>query len=190
MNRKVLSFDFSQEAYQYIMDNSFLRESEKIILNKIIEGKTVKELADEYNCSQITICRTRKRLYEKTSILMNYAKKDGDIDKYYKENIKIPKKPKTKLSELKGYKVYILIFPNDKVYIGMTHQEEKNRWLDGKGYTFNERMYEDIINYGWKNISKKTIYKNLTKEEALEKEKELIIHYKSNLKKHGYNKNY
>lgn len=190
MKRQVICFDFSQEIYQFIMDNNFLRESEKVMLREIIDGKTVKQLADKYNCSEMTICRKRKKIFEKTSNLMKYTKKDGEIDEYYKKHVKRIKTKNNNQEEINGYKIYILIFPNDKVYIGMTHQEEKNRWLDGKGYTFNERMYEDIINYGWKNISKKTIYKNLTKEEALEKEKELIIHYKSNLKKYGYNKNF
>lgn len=63
-------YDYSPEAYNYIMSSRILRQSEKNILNDIIEGKTVKELAIDYKCSQITICRKRKKIFELTKDLM------------------------------------------------------------------------------------------------------------------------
>ena len=44
-----------------------------------------------------------------------------------------------------------------------------------------------LKNIGWNNIEHKILFDNLTKEEACEKEIELIAYYKSNDKKYGYN---
>lgn len=63
-------YDYSPEAYNYIMSSRILRQSEKNILNDIIEGKTVKELAINYKCSEITICRKRKKIFNLTKDLM------------------------------------------------------------------------------------------------------------------------
>lgn len=70
MKRNVFYFDYSPEAYNYIMTSRLLRQSEKNILNGIINGKTVKELAIDFNCSEITICRKRKKIFELTKTLM------------------------------------------------------------------------------------------------------------------------
>ena len=63
-------FDYSPEVYNYIMSSRILRQSEKNILNSILEGKTVKELAIDMRCSEITICRRRKKIFELTRGLM------------------------------------------------------------------------------------------------------------------------
>lgn len=63
-------YDYSPEAYNYIMQSKILRQSEKNILNDILEGKTVKELAIDYRCSIMTICRRRKKIFELTKELM------------------------------------------------------------------------------------------------------------------------
>lgn len=63
-------FDYSPKAYEYIMDSKLLRQSEKNILQDILKGKTVKELALDYKCSEMTICRRRKKIFEKTKELM------------------------------------------------------------------------------------------------------------------------
>ena len=52
------------------MTSKTLRQSEKNILKDIIAGKTVKELAIDYNCCEMTICRKRKQIFEKTRELM------------------------------------------------------------------------------------------------------------------------
>ena len=70
MKRNVYYYDYSPEAYNYIMTSKILRQSEKNLLNSIINGKTVKELAVDYNCSEITICRKRKKIFELTKTLM------------------------------------------------------------------------------------------------------------------------
>ena len=86
-----------------------------------------------------------------------------------------------------NYKVYIHIFPNNKVYIGITRNRTDIRWANGKGYKKQEVMSNAINKYGWKNIEHKVLYENLTKEEAEQKEIELISYYKSNQRKYGYN---
>lgn len=70
MKRNVYYFDYSPEAYNYIMSSRILRQSEKNILNDIINGKTVRELAFDYKCSEMTICRRRKKIFELTRTLM------------------------------------------------------------------------------------------------------------------------
>ena len=86
-----------------------------------------------------------------------------------------------------NYKVYIHIFPNNKVYIGITKQKPENRWNNGRGYKNNDYLVNAISKYGWNNIEHKILYSNLSKEEAEQKEIELIKRYKSNIKKYGYN---
>ena len=86
-----------------------------------------------------------------------------------------------------NYKVYIHIFPNKKVYIGITRQKVEYRWNNGKKYDNNIYMTNAIQKYGWDNIEHKVLYENLTKEEAEQKEIELIKQYKSNIREFGYN---
>lgn len=68
--RNVYYFDFSPEAYNYVMTSKILRQSEKNILKDIVSGKTVKELAVDYRCSEMTICRRRKKIFMLTKELM------------------------------------------------------------------------------------------------------------------------
>lgn len=68
--RNVYYFDYSPEAYNYIMTSKILRQSEKNILKDIIEGKSVRELALNNKCSEMTICRKRKKIFNLTRTLM------------------------------------------------------------------------------------------------------------------------
>lgn len=68
--RNVYYFDYSPETYNYIMTSRILRQSEKNILKSIVDGKTVKELAIDHKCSEMTICRRRKKIFELTKDLM------------------------------------------------------------------------------------------------------------------------
>lgn len=86
-----------------------------------------------------------------------------------------------------NYKVYIHIFPNNKVYIGITKQKPENRWNNGRGYKNNDYLVNAILKYGWDNIEHKILYNNLSKEEAEQKEIYLIKKYKANKKRYGYN---
>lgn len=85
------------------------------------------------------------------------------------------------------YKVYKHTFPNNKIYIGITCRSVKARWLNGKGYNHNAYMTNAIKKYGWDNIKHETLFDNLTKEEAEQKEIELIALYKSSQREFGYN---
>lgn len=86
---------------------------------------------------------------------------------------------------MKNYKVYMHIFPNNKKYIGITMQKLEQRWRRGNRY--NKYMKNAIEKYGWENIKHKILFENLTKEEAEQKEIELIECYKSNQREFGYN---
>ncbi len=63
-------FDYQKEALQYILSSKILRNSEKNILKDILDGKKVRELAIDYNCSERTICRRRKDIFNKTQSFM------------------------------------------------------------------------------------------------------------------------
>jgi len=189
-------YDYTKEAYNYIMASNILRNRDKKILRALVEGKKTKEIAYDNKCSYRTICSRRKEIFEKTKCLMDYTLEDGDIEEYYlkhqKRNLKVTNSDNLKVVKEETYlfKVYLLTFPNSKVYVGITSREENKRWKEGIGYADNESMYNDILKYGWLNIKKNILYKDLTFEEARDKEKELIINYKSHLKKYGYNKNF
>lgn len=88
------------------------------------------------------------------------------------------------------YCVYRHVFPNEKIYIGITMQKPENRWRQGKGYRNNQYMYRAIKKYKWENIKHEVLYENLTKEQAEQKEIQLISQFKSNNAKYGYNIEY
>ena len=86
------------------------------------------------------------------------------------------------------YSVYIHIFPNKKVYIGITtKQNMKERWRNGNGYSHNNLMMKAINKYGWENIEHKILYTDLSEKEAKQKEIELIKQYNSANSNYGYN---
>ena len=86
--------------------------------------------------------------------------------------------------------VYKHTCPNNKVYIGITCQKPTQRWSCGRGYKNNMYFTRAINKYKWENIKHEILYENLTKEEAEEKEVELISQYKSNKIQYGYNIEY
>lgn len=86
-----------------------------------------------------------------------------------------------------NYTVYMHICPNGKVYIGITKQKVKRRWGNGTNYANNKYFTNAIKKYGWENIQHKILYENLSKEQAEQKEIELIKKYNSNNIKCGYN---
>lgn len=70
LSRNVYYYDYSPANYNYIMESKILRQSEKNLLKDIVEGKTVRELAINYKCSEMTICRKRKKLFNLTKDYM------------------------------------------------------------------------------------------------------------------------
>lgn len=74
---------------------------------------------------------------------------------------------------------------NGLVYIGITSQSLKTRWR--QGYKANPRLYNAIQKYGEDGFIKEILYKDLTKEEACQKEIETIALYDSTNPEKGYN---
>lgn len=88
--------------------------------------------------------------------------------------------------EDKKYTVYKHTTPNGKVYIGITSIQPLKRWDNGRGY--KGQFFGRAINkYGWENIQHDILFTDLTKEQAEQKEIELILLYKSNQREYGYN---
>lgn len=86
-----------------------------------------------------------------------------------------------------NYVVYKHTTPNGKVYIGITGKNPVERWDYGHGYRQNKHFWNAIVKYGWKNIRHEILFDGLTKQQAEQKEVELIIEYKSNQREYGYN---
>lgn len=93
-----------------------------------------------------------------------------------------------------SYSVYKHTFPNGKVYIGITSQKPKKRWKNGYGYLEKKNgqysqplMAKAILKYGWENVAHEILFSNITYEEAIVKEKELIKRHNSNNSNYGYN---
>lgn len=86
------------------------------------------------------------------------------------------------------YKVYKHTSPNGKCYIGITRQDPKMRWRkDGSGYIKNTYFWNAIQKYGFENFKHEILFSGLTKEEAEQKEIELIAFYQSDNRNFGYN---
>ena len=88
---------------------------------------------------------------------------------------------------MKNYTVYMHIAPNNKKYIGVTCRKKEHRWRNGNGYKSQQLFYCAIQKYGWNNFKHIVLFEKLTKEEAEQKEIELIAYYKSNQREFGYN---
>ena len=85
------------------------------------------------------------------------------------------------------YCVYKHTSPNGKVYIGITGQNPIKRWGGGNNYLKQKHFGSAILKYGWDNFKHEILFDGITKQEACEKEKELIAKYKSNNPQYGYN---
>lgn len=92
------------------------------------------------------------------------------------------------MNQDKTYNVYKLTAPNNKVYIGCTSQNPKDRWNYGSKYHHNKELSEDIRMFGWNNFDHEILYSSLPEEEAYDLERELIHKYNSCDPKYGYNK--
>lgn len=91
--------------------------------------------------------------------------------------------------------IYKHLFPNNKIYIGVTSRSLAQRWRNGKAYLlknkkgcFNQpRIANAILKYGWNNIIHSVIAVAETKELAEELEKKYIAFYSSDDIQFGYN---
>ena len=75
---------------------------------------------------------------------------------------------------------------NGKVYIGITGKKPNVRWNNGTGYR-GTHFANAINKYGWENFEHIILFSNLTKDEACQKEIELIKEYSSTDCQFGYN---
>lgn len=91
-----------------------------------------------------------------------------------------------------NYKIYCHLNKiNGKRYIGQTKTSVQKRW-GHNGYEYihkspNSPFTKAINKYGWDNFEHQILFENLTKEEANQKEIELIAFFKSNNENYGYN---
>ena len=92
---------------------------------------------------------------------------------------------------LNTFAVYCHYFPNGKVYVGLTCHcddiEEKRFGHNGYKYNKQPLVYRAIQKYGWDNIQHEIIAKYVSRESAVNIEKDLIALHKSNERDHGYN---
>lgn len=84
------------------------------------------------------------------------------------------------------YFVYIHTCPNGKKYVGTTTQKPERRWLNGRGYYYNEHFYKAILKYGWDNITHEVFEVN-SEREMYEQEVNLVKLFQSNNPEYGYN---
>lgn len=89
----------------------------------------------------------------------------------------------------KIYSLYVHIFPNNKVYVGITSQKPKVRWgYTGVNYKAQPYLWSAIQKYGWNNIQHVVILQTKFKDEIEKQEKYFITEvYHSNEKDKGYN---
>lgn len=91
-------------------------------------------------------------------------------------------------SKMGDYTVYRHIFPNGKVYIGITRQQNLNRrWNNGQGYKSQTLMAKAVNKYGWNNVNHEVMAVGLSKTEAESMEIALISEHHSNNPQYGYN---
>lgn len=85
--------------------------------------------------------------------------------------------------------VYAHLFPNDKLYIGISSKDDaRKRWgTNGKGYENQKIVNRAIQKYGWDNILHIVLIENVSMEVAEECEKYLISKYNTQSKECGYN---
>ena len=87
-----------------------------------------------------------------------------------------------------NYFVYKLEDPLGKVYIGITKHLPHERWMNGLGYKCqNKRMTKALELNDFSKWKKEIVAANLTQEEALAKENDLILELKTYDPEYGYN---
>jgi len=89
----------------------------------------------------------------------------------------------------KEYYIYChTLLADNRKYIGMTKIKPNLRWRKkGQGYKYNKNLFNAIQKYGWENFKHEILIQDLTKEEAKQKEIELIALYKTQDEKYGFN---
>ena len=86
-----------------------------------------------------------------------------------------------------NYCVYVHTSPSGKKYVGTTSQSVDARWKNGWGYYTQPIFYRAILKYSFENFKHEIIKADLSKEDAISLEKELIKKYNTTNRKYGYN---
>jgi group I intron endonuclease len=95
-----------------------------------------------------------------------------------------------------NYCVYVHTSPSGKKYVGQTKQKPDKRWGNSGAYYLRKKKNGEyghryfahaILKYGWENFEHEIIASNLTKEEADNFEKLLIMKLDTKNPEHGYN---
>lgn len=77
---------------------------------------------------------------------------------------------------------------NGKVYIGITMHQPEVRWgKNGNGYA-RQSFGDAIRKHGWENFEHEILLRDISREEAVQKEIELIAFYDSTNRNKGYNR--
>lgn len=83
--------------------------------------------------------------------------------------------------------VYILTSPEGKKYVGAC-KDLKSRWSKhGRAYKGSTLIYEAIQRFGWENFNREVYQSGLTRRQASQKERELVLALRTNEKEYGYN---
>lgn len=85
------------------------------------------------------------------------------------------------------YTVYMHIAPSGKKYIGVTKCTLNKRADRGRGYHDNDYFANAIKKYGWENFRHAILFMRLTREEAAQKEIEMIKRFRTTDRRFGYN---
>lgn len=84
-----------------------------------------------------------------------------------------------------SYRVYRYVFPDGKVYVGMTKHTLRQRFVTG--YQHNDRLATALQEVGWDGLIKETIVDGLTAEEADNLEQFYIAKFRATDPEYGYN---
>lgn len=77
---------------------------------------------------------------------------------------------------------------NGKMYFGLTGQQPRHRWgREGSGYKSNDRLYTDILGYGWESFSHAVLRTFTSRKLADEYERLCIEVYQTDNPENGYN---
>lgn len=74
--------------------------------------------------------------------------------------------------------LYEHVSPSGSIYVGITSQNIKVRWQNGRGYSKCKVFKRAIDKYGWSNFQHNIIASNLGEQTAKNMEKDLIKFYK------------
>ena len=88
---------------------------------------------------------------------------------------------------MSNYSVYCHTSPTGKKYVGITSTAPEKRWRYGRGYEDNFHFYRAIQKYGWESFDHEILHTDLSKEDAMQIEMDLVREWKLTDRQYGYN---